>query len=70
MKGGFIMKIFKQGIVDKINEISDKYRLMNHMEIEQHQIYDFCVDFNRMVDIGVNADQEDIDFINKLLDLI
>lgn len=54
--------------MEKLNAISDKYKFRNHYEIEQEEVYDFCDSFIRCVNLGLNVDKEDYEFIVDVRD--
>lgn len=49
--------------MEKLNFIADKYKFRNHYEIEQEDVCEFCNSFIRCVNLGLNVDQEDYEFI-------
>lgn len=63
------MRLSAKGMV-KLNEISTKYRFRNDFELEQDEVYDFCDAFLRCVDLGLNAEQEDVEFIETVRDVV
>jgi hypothetical protein len=56
--------------LEKLNNISIKYRFQDTFEIEQHEASNFCHDLLRCVHLGLNMDEDDkafiIDVIEKL----
>lgn len=64
------MKILSVKGLEKLNDISNKYRFQNTFEIEQHEVSNFCHDLLRCVYLGLNIDEDDkvfvIDVIEKL----
>jgi hypothetical protein len=56
--------------MERLNEISTKYRFQDTFEIEQHEAYNFCHDLLRCVHLGLNIDKDDkafiVDVIEKL----
>ena len=49
--------------MEKINAIADKYKFRNHYEIEQEEMREFCSSLLRCINLGLNVDQEDYEFI-------
>ena len=64
------MKVLTAKGLEKLNDISVKYRFQNTFEIEQHEASNFCHDLLRCVHLGLNIDEDDkafiIDVISKL----
>ena len=64
------MKVLSAKGLEKLNDISNKYRFQNTFEIEQHDVSNFCHDLLRCVHLGLNIDEDDkvfvIDVIEKL----
>lgn len=64
------MKILSVKGLEKLNDISNKYRFQNTFEIEQHEVSNFCHDLLCCVYLGLNIDEDDkvfvIDVIEKL----
>ena len=54
--------------MERINEISNKYRFQDTFEIEQDDAYDFCAALLRCADLGLNIDAEDKAFITDVRD--
>ena len=54
--------------MERLNSIADKYKFRNCFEIEQGEVYDFCNAFIRCVNLGLNVDVEDYDFIIDVRD--
>ena len=56
--------------LERLNDISVKYRFQDTFEIEQHEASNFCHDLLRCVYLGLNMDEDDnafiIDVIEKL----
>ena len=57
------MKVLIVRGLEKLNDISVKYRFQNTFEIEQHEASNFCHDLLRCVQLGLNMDEEDKTFI-------
>lgn len=57
----------RQKIVEKINEISSKYRFRDTFEIESQEVLDFCRSIMQAQYIGLNLDNEDLEFIQAVL---
>lgn len=64
------MRVLTVKGLEKLNNISVKYRFQNTFEIEQHEASNFCHDLLRCVHLGLNIDEDDkafiIDVIEKL----
>ena len=56
--------------MEKLNVIADKYKFRNHYEIEQEEVCDFCHSLIRCVNLGLNVDQEDYEFITDVINKI
>ena len=56
--------------MEKINEISTKYKFRDDFELEQEDAYDFCDTFLRCVHLGLNAETEDVEFIEAARDVL
>lgn len=54
--------------MEKINEISSKYKFRNTFEIEQDEVYDFCNALIRCSDWGLSIDADDEEFIIEVRD--
>lgn len=54
--------------MERLNAISNKYKFRNHFEIEQDEVYDFCDALIRCVNLGLNMDKEDFEFIIDVRD--
>lgn len=54
-------------IVTKVNEIAEKYRFRNAFEIEQQEVMDFCRGIMQAQHIGLNLDEEDLEFVQNIL---
>ena len=59
--------MIRQEIVEKINEISSKYRFRDAFEIESVEVLDFCRGIMQAQHIGLNLDNEDLEFIQAVL---
>lgn len=57
----------RQEIVEKVNEISSKYRFCDTFEIESQEVLDFCRGIMQAQHIGLNLDNEDLEFIQAVL---
>ena len=62
------MKILSAKGMELLGEIQDKYKFMNGFELEQHDVYEFCTRIKEAYHIGLCMDDEDIDFIEEVLD--
>jgi hypothetical protein len=64
------MRVLTAKGLEKLNNISVKYRFQDTFEIEQHEASQFCHDLLRCVHLGLNMDEDDkafiIDVIEKL----
>ena len=56
--------------MEKLNAIADKYKFRNHYEIEQEEVCDFCNSLIRCVNLGLNVDKEDFEFIVEVRDTV
>lgn len=54
--------------MEKISEISSKYKFRCTFEIEQDEVYDFCNALLRCSDLGLAIDADDEDFIIEVRD--
>ena len=56
--------------IEKLREIQDKYKFMNTFEIEQDEVYNFCSNIRQAYYLGLCLDDEDLDFIEEVMDKI
>lgn len=56
--------------MEKLNEISEKYRFKSTFEIEQEEVYDFCNDILKAAYLGLDLDPEDLDWIAEVRDVM
>lgn len=56
--------------MERIGQIQDKYRFKNNFELEAHDVYDFCNDIMEAYYIGLCIDDEDLEFIEMVLEKI
>jgi hypothetical protein len=56
--------------MERLGQIQDKYRFMNGFELEQHDVYNFCNDIRQAYYLGLCIDEEDLEFIEMVLDKI
>lgn len=54
-------------VVERINEIADKYKFRNNFEIESQEVMDFCRGIMQAQYLGLNLDEEDLEFVQKIL---
>ena len=54
--------------MERLEQIQDKYRFMNAFELEQDDVYEFCTRIREAYHIGLCMDDEDIEFIEKVLE--
>lgn len=54
--------------MERLGQIQDKYRFMNAFELEQDDVYEFCTRIRDVYYMGLCMDDEDIEFIEKVLD--
>ena len=54
--------------MERLGQIQDKYRFMNAFELEQGDVYEFCTRIREAYYIGLCMDDEDIQFIEKVLE--
>ena len=55
---------------ERLRQIQDKYRFMNGFELEQHNVYEFCTRLREAYHIGLCLDDEDLEFIEEVLEKI
>lgn len=56
--------------MERIGQIQDKYRFKNSFELEPHDVYDFCNDIMKAYHLGLCIDDEDLEFIEMVLEKI
>lgn len=54
--------------MELLGEIQDKYKFMNGFELERHDVYEFCTRIKEAYHIGLCMDDEDVDFIEEVLE--
>ena len=54
--------------MERLGQIQDKYRFMNAFELEQDDVYEFCTRIIEAYHIGLCMDDEDIQFIERVLE--
>lgn len=54
--------------MEKLNEISTKYRFKSTFEIEQEEVYDFCNDILKAAYLGLDLNPEDLNWIAEVRD--
>lgn len=54
--------------MEMIGQIQDKYKFKNTFELESHEVYDFCVDIMTAYHLGLCIDEEDLEFIEMVLE--
>ena len=55
--------------MERLNAISTKYRFQDQFELEQEDVLQFCRDFQQVEASGLRVDEEDSEFIDKVLDI-
>lgn len=63
------MRLSAKGM-EKLNEISTKYRFRDDFELEQDEVYDFCDALIRCVRLGLNIEREDGEFLEKVIEIL
>ena len=56
--------------MDRLEQIQDKYKFKNNYQLEAHDVYDFCNDIRQAYYLGLCMDEEDLEFIEMVLDKI
>lgn len=56
--------------MERLGQIQDKYRFMNGFELEQHDVYEFCTRLREAYHMGLCLDDEDLEFIEEVLEKI
>ena len=54
--------------MERLDAISNKYRFRNYIEIEQDEVRDFCNSLIRCVNLGLNVDKEDYEFLIDVIE--
>ncbi len=54
--------------MEKLNEISTKYRFKSTFEREQEEVCDFCNDILKAAYLGLDLDPEDLNWITEVRD--
>ena len=54
--------------MEKINEISTKYRFRDAYELEQEEVSNFCQALYQAYHLGLSIDDEDLDFIELVIE--
>lgn len=62
------MIILNSNGMERIALIQDKYKFKNNFELEAHDVYDFCNDIKQAYDLGLCIDEEDLEFIELVLE--
>ena len=62
------MVILNSNGMKRIALIQDKYKFKNNFELEAHDVYDFCNDIKRAYYLGLYIDEEDLEFIELVLE--
>ena len=52
----------------RIEQIQNKYKFKNNFELEAHDVYDFCKDIKKAYYLGLCIDEEDLEFIEMVLE--
>jgi hypothetical protein len=64
------MKVLNAKGLEILNNIATKYRFQDIFEIEQHEVYNFCYDLLRCVQLGLRLDEDDKKFIMDVIDAL
>ena len=56
--------------MEKLETIQDKYKFKANYQLEAHDVYDFCNDIRQAYYLGLTLDEEDLEFIETVLDKI
>lgn len=56
--------------MERLEQIQDKYKFKNNYQLEAHDVYDFCNDIRQAYYLGLCIDEEDLEFIETVLDKI
>ena len=62
------MAILNSNGMKRITLIQDKYKFKNNLELEAHDVYDFCNDIKQAYYLGLCIDEEDLEFIELVLE--
>lgn len=62
------MAILNSNGMKRITLIQDKYKFKNNFELEAHDVYDFCNDIKQAYYLGLCIDEEDLEFIELVLE--
>ena len=54
--------------MEKLRQIQDKYKFMNAFELERQDVYEFCTRIKDAYHIGLCMEDEDVDFIENVLE--
>ena len=56
--------------MERLEQIQDKYKFKANYQLETHDVYDFCNDIRQAYYLGLTLDEEDLEFIETVLDKI
>lgn len=56
--------------MERLEQIQDKYKFKDNYRLETHDVYDFCNDIRQAYYLGLCIDEEDLEFIEMVLDKI
>lgn len=62
------MIILNSDGMKRIALIQDKYKFKNNFELEAHDVYNFCNDIKQAYYLGLCIDEEDLKFIELVLE--
>ena len=60
----------QEDLNDYIKCNQDKYKFKNNYQLEAYDVYDFCNDIRQAYYLGLCIDEEDLEFIETVLDKI
>lgn len=62
------MVILNSAGMEKLEQIQDKYKFKNNFQLEAHDVYNFCNDIMKAYYLGLCIDEEDLEFIEVVLE--
>lgn len=54
--------------MEHLSAISTKYRFQDQFELESEDVVQFCRDFQQAEQLGLRVDEDDSEFIGKVLE--
>ena len=54
--------------MERIEQIQEKYKFKNDFQLEAQDVYDFCNDIKKAYYLGLCLDEEDLEFIEMVLE--